>query len=313
MERFYITNMYSLIALNNIEVISRSFKLIEKFISIGLVLDLINNEVIVYNDGYYKLNKSKELMQFEKNIITQLGIDNKNLIFEEIIESSKKIKPNVREKLVQEIIQYNIDKGSIDIVSSLLSLDVNYEVTGINIREYRTSFKVYNTIINHVREINESNAYYCLLWLLLQSGDIIKIFSHEEIEAFEDKFEQFHDKSELVLKLGEEAELQPLLVEWRKFSEAKTAMFKNGFGLGVVSRFPVLERIDTVFIATDIDFSNAKKSVETAILKLADNGHIVKLAKGGDDPVLEVDNVLYELSNDIVRSRQGVRLRRVSG
>ncbi len=314
MERFNITNKYSHIALNDILVVSKSYKLIEKYISIGLVIDLINNGVICEEDGMYALNDEIESTQFEKNIINELHIENKKIAYEELIESSKNIKPSVREKLVSEFINYNMNKGDLDIVKALTNLDLNYEMTGIEIKKYRTSYEVYKATVDSIKNSEESNEYYCLLWLLLQSGDIIKIFNHDEILNTDNKLKEFTGKSHFLCKLEQEADIQPLLLEWKKFVEAKNSMFKKGFGLGVVSRFPALERKESIFISTEKMFSNPQERLKSVVGKLVDNGHMVTVIREGETPLVDVDNVLYELVPDAVKVRfmnvHGVRLRR---
>ncbi len=314
MDKFTLTNKYSYIALNNIEVISKSFKLIETYISIGLVLDLVNNGVIVENEGLYTLNNDEELSQLEKNIVDELKVSEKELTFEELVSNSRNIKPNVREKFVLEIINNSMSKGDIDIIKSLLSLDVNYETSGLEIKEYRTSYEVFKKTIDDIKNSTETNEYYCLLWLLMQSGDITKVFNYNEIEIIWKKFEEFQGKSHLVVKLGEETHIQPLLLEWKQMLEAKNTLFRKGFGLGLVSRFPALERKEAVFIATEKMFANAQESLKTVVGKLVDDGHMVTVVRDGQVPVLDIDNVLYEIVPDAIRvsfvNVHGVRLRR---
>ncbi len=216
-----------------------------------------------------------------------------------------------------EIIRNCIDNGTVDIVNSLLNIDINYETSGIEVKEYRTSYDAYKNTVDSMRGAEASNEFFCLLWLLLQSGDIVKVFPFNEIELIEKNFEEFNNKSNLVLKLSHEANLQPLLEEWKKFLEAKKTFFSKGFGLGVVSRFPALERKESIFITTEKMFSNAQDSLKTVVGKLVDNGHMVTVVREGQVPLVDVDNVLYELIPDAVRVKllnvHGIRLRRYIG
>ncbi len=314
MEKFCITNKYCYIALNNIEVESKSFKIIEKYISVGLLLDLVNNGVIVENNELYKLNNDLELTLFEKELVKVLGLDEKQLTFKELAKNTQNIKQKIREQIVSEVITNNINSGNIDVVNSLLNLDVNYETSGLEIKEYRTSYEVYKETVLSVKDAKESNEYYSFIWLLLQSGDITKIFTYDEIGDIEKRYLEFSNKSNLVVKLAEESNLQPLLVEWKKCLEAKNTVFKKGFGLGLVSRFPILERKEAVFIATEKMFSSSQESLKTVMGKLIDNGHMVTVVREGQAPLIDVDNVLYELVPDAVRVKvlniHGVRLRR---
>ncbi len=82
MERFTLATKYTYIALNNVEVISKSFKVIENYISIGLILDLINNGVIAENGELYTLNKESELTQLEIDLVKELKVEGNALTYE---------------------------------------------------------------------------------------------------------------------------------------------------------------------------------------------------------------------------------------
>ncbi len=315
MERFPITNKYVYIALNNVRVKSKSFKVINKNITDALFLDLINNgSIIIEDDIYFRLNDEIELTEYEKEIIDSIGLDDKSATFEEILSKIEKIAPKKLENLSSVIINENIYGGNISIANALINVDINYEDNGRKVKEYRTRYELFKESCDYVKQILETDAYYSLLWLLTQSGDLSKVFNYDEFEILKIKYIESKNNSDLVVKLAQTANTNGLLVTWKMFLDSKNEVFKKGFGLGVVSRYPAFERKESVFISTEKMFVNANESLKIIVSKLVDNGHMVTIVRGGSTPVIDIDNVQYELVTDAVRMRflniHGIRLRR---
>ena len=97
------------------------------------------------------------------------------------------------------------------------------------------------------------------------------------------------------------------------FLNMKRNIIKTPTGTGINFIFPILDRSQSIFIDTEEMFSKSKERLNDVKRRLEENGHIYTVVRGGDVPLIKIDNIIYEAISEAVRGRipiHGVRLRR---
>ncbi|MEY8354978.1 hypothetical protein AALB39_16680 [Lachnospiraceae bacterium 54-53] len=190
-----------------------------------------------------------------------------------------------------------VEDGLVDVIPSLLALDLNHRVSGTGLKQYRASYSEYHRLLQQIREEirdNEtvSDETVFLLWLLKQSGDLRNVIS-PEAAGRAGEFGPGQNLSGATMGISQVGEK-----EKRGFLSKRTALHKS----------------DSIFIETNKMFVNADERIADAKALLESKGHICEIKKTGQIAVAEIDNILYELIPDAVRVKvlnvHGVRLRR---
>ncbi len=311
---------YICITLNNVQIKSKTMKLISNNICTASLINLILNGYLI-NDGefYYKNEKLNGYNSVEKIIFKKIKINENGKTFNQLLTEVKNLNSDEISVIVNHYINESLISGNIEIINSLIECDLNYETSGIEIQEYRTSYDNFNNLIKKLREAifsddNLSCQNYCLIWLLIQSGDLFKILEYSEKEVIYDKLKINMENLKLIEDLNNISNIDSLLLHWKKFVENKNKFFSKGFALGLNSRFPALERREAIFISTEKMFSSDSERLDCVIGKLTDKGHMCNVISGGRVPIVQIDNVKYELVPDAIRMKliniHGVRLRR---
>lgn len=224
-----------------------------------------------------------------------------------------------RHHFYKSLIDEMVAEQLIEIIPSLLECDLDYQTSGVKIREYRSADLQYQNVVNDVRAelfnedtITDENVTF--VWLLKQSGDISNIFTLEEIHKIDEIITELSKKNHFVESLYHITVKGMIPRTLKTILKHKNAFAKTPFGSGVVSRIPALEKRESIFIQTEKMFSDSWERTEDVIKILESNGHICKVKTVGAVSLVEIDHVLYELVPDAVSvtfiNIHGVRLRR---
>lgn len=288
MEKNYLAKQYALISLNGEEASNKTVvgKMKNRVITAAVFLEDILEEKMALGEWIKKIQKlpQKKCNQIADSIKVEMKA-------EDILEE----------------------------IPSLLECDVNYETLEIRINQYRADYDTYTRTAEYIKaemldggEI--SDEVLCLVWLLKQSGDLGSVFSTEEMHVIKEKYIQLYRENELANNLFETDLKVGGSVWWKNFLAAKKKWARTPMGAGIVSRFPVLERSESVFIATEKWFPNSEERIDDVRKLLTDRGHICELKHEGPVALMEIDHVLYELVPDGMPMKtitiHGVRLRR---
>lgn len=305
-----ITEQYAMISLNGEEKNSRS--VIMKRKQYCMIAGIILEDVLNQAEGTKGHFMNEELQK----IYASLGNDRS---LNALICDAQKIPRKVREDVCFNIIEKMISEGYIVEVPSLLECDINYEMSNIEVKQYKTPNKLYLSTSEYIKaetlegeNIPRDVAF--VLWLLKQSDDLSNIFSKSEIDKVEEQLIKLYKEDTLLHELfGASIEVKGAKAKGM-LDEIRRNTIYTQRGIGLVSKIPFLEKKESIFISTDKYFANAYERLAIVKDKVISKGHECEVKTIGEVPVLEIDNILYELIPDAVKVRylnvHGVRLRR---
>lgn len=211
----------------------------------------------------------------------------------------KAIKKSKRKVVEQQIIASLEKTNSIYKVKSLLGCDLFYD-ENISIKEYVSDSKEFECQLDLIRaEFLEegpiSDEGIIMVWLLRESLCIHDLFSN---------FEQ----NKIAIRMGELSTenllakaLFPIEIHsaWETvvggFLRMKSQFALTDFGKGFNFINPALDRKESIFIDTEAYFPNAKMRMENVLDRVSSQGHTCEVLRGGDVPIVKIDNIKYEL------------------
>ncbi|MCR5754048.1 MAG: hypothetical protein K6G30_04430 [Acetatifactor sp.] len=235
--------------------------------------------------------------------------------FHQRIKELSKLSAKEREKRVDVVVNKLVAEGKLEVISALMDSDLYMEEAGVTSKQYRAEKSVFLATTEYLRaEILEegeiSEEVLCLTWLLKQSDEWNTIFSISEKENAESRILKLCLENSFAKNLFMER-IGVFGADFYGFlSYIRGRMLYTQFGIGLVSRMPVLARREAVFIATDSYFTNAAERTQFVKEKLEKKGHFCEVKQMGKVSLLEIDNAFYELVPDMDHRVFGVRLRR---
>jgi hypothetical protein len=251
------------------------------------------------------------LDKLEKNNIKQT-VHN----FAEPVKAIPKQNKKVLHELEKKMAETLLNDGSINLVPSLLSCDMDYETSGIQITDYRSKEILYNGIIEGLRaEILEDGelSWECLFlfWLMRETGCIHLIFSSLEQNVVKNRMIELSAENKIyqeILALEFHSNLVTLTTQLLK---VKKQIFKNPLLQGFNLTFPFLERRSSIFIDMAVLGSNVKERRQATILYLKERGHQVEEVTRGQETILKIDNgyyCIFPITKMAVTPIQGINL-----
>ncbi|BCK00440.1 hypothetical protein [Anaerocolumna chitinilytica] len=200
-------------------------------------------------------------------------------------------------------------------VNSLLGCDLYYD-KNIQLKVYVSNSKEFDCQLDQLKaEFLEEGPItddsIILVWLLLESLTFFQVFSCSEQDKIFKKMTRLREESELAKRLYP-IELRSL---WGTLSagfllmKSQAAATETGKGLNYI--FPFFERKYSVFIDTESYLPNAETRLKNVLDRIAAQGHVYEVLRGGAVPIVKIDNVKYELLPSAVGKYpvHGVRLR----
>lgn len=206
----------------------------------------------------------------------------------------------------------------IEEIPNLLGCDMLYKTAGLSLKEYRSNINEYSRIVESLKadvleegELGYENIF--MLWLLKESGCIQDVFSKSDLEIIEKKISNLFINNRFSKKLYDIHIYHGLEMAVKGFLRMKKNAIKTPTGTGFNFIFPAIERSQSIFIDTEEMFSNSKERLNDVKRRLEENGHLYTIVRGGDVPLIKIDNIIYEAIPEAIRGRipiHGVRLRR---
>lgn len=203
-------------------------------------------------------------------------------------------------------------------VPSLLGCDMLYKTAGLTLKEYRSDIAEYTKIIEYLKaDVLEegiiSDESIFMLWLLKESGCMQDVFSKSDLELVQDKVNNLVISNKFNKGLYSTKIHHGLEIAVKGFLNMKKNAIKTPTGTGINFVIPILDRSQSIFIDTERWFSNGAERLEDLKNRLDENGHIYDIIRGGNVPLIKIDNIIYEAIPEAVQGRvaiHGVRLRR---
>ncbi|MFT4104946.1 MAG: hypothetical protein QM657_04215 [Lacrimispora sp.] len=323
MNHLSLQERFALIALNGFESSRKTSNahLADRCLLISQLFDFILNEKMILTEtGYHFItsgfpcDKTSEKTAFE---ILKVKEDNRSLAG--WVSAIENLPQKVIGQYAEELIDEMINTSLISEIPSLLECDFTFRSENIKSREYRSSYTQYHAEIESIRaEILGgsviSDAAFYLVWLLKQNGDLIKLFTQNEMVHLLNYIPEISKENQLVHDLFEINIKGDIIRGWKSFLTFKQSSGQTQTGVGVVSKIPIFQKKESIFIETDKMFPNDEERVKDVKNLLESNGHICEVKSVGAVSLMEIDNVLYELVPDAIRNYviniHGVRLRR---
>lgn len=200
-------------------------------------------------------------------------------------------------------------------VNSLLGCDLYYD-KNIQLKVYVSNPKEFDCQLDQLKaEFLEEGPItddsIILMWLLLESLTFFQVFSCSEQDKIIKRMTKLREESKLAKRLYP-IELRSL---WGTLSagfllmKSQAAATETGKGLNFI--FPFFERKFSVFIDTERYLPNAETRLKNVLDRIAAQGHVYEVLRGGAVPIVKIDNVKYELLPGAVGKYpvHGVRLR----
>ncbi|WP_077609217.1 hypothetical protein [Clostridium sp. Marseille-P2415] len=295
-----LSKKFALISLNGVQVTKTPEigPLRERCMVASQFFDFILSEKMVeVNHKYFFIYDAPGTFRENEKLVYDMldGKGTNGLTIAEWVNRLAAIPQDACAGWAKKLIDEMAGEGLFDMIPSLLECDLKRRTAGGKIRQYRSSYGEYHDITGQIgKGASGSDAatdeVIFLIWLLKQSGDLQNIISPEAADK--------------VLEHGLGESLSR--AAWKE----DTSREKRGF----LSKKPVPPQNDSIFIETGKMFADAGERIADVKKFLESNGHICQIKTTGEIPVVEIDNVLYELIPDAVRVRilnvHGVRLRK---
>ncbi len=310
---------YCLISLNaeRVDKNTCSMKIKNKCISAALLFQIF----LEYNQNYVlTIDEIESLPKHAKSVLNLLDRSMKEISLKELLDGIKNLTHQDCDEIADSQKESFIKCGDMEEVSALLECDLNYENSGVRLLEYRSnSLKYFDTISNIREEVfrseNISDEKMFLIWLLNQSLDLVKIFDDSEIGFLNEMIEQMCKEKKIFKMLFENTIINRVDKIEKQFLKEKEKWAKTEIGLGIISRIPILQKSESIFIETQKMFADNLQRIKAVEDRVTEKGHLFEvISSGSKTAIVKIDNSYYELIPDAVRvyftNIHGVRLRR---
>ena len=294
-----------------------SMKIKNKCISAALLFQIF----LEYNQNYVlTIDEIESLPKHAKSVLNLLDRSMKEISLKELLDGIKNLTHQDCDEIADSQKESFIKCGDMEEVSALLECDLNYENSGVRLLEYRSnSLKYFDTISNIREEVfrseNISDEKMFLIWLLNQSLDLVKIFDDSEIGFLNEMIEQMCKEKKIFKMLFENTIINRVDKIEKQFLKEKEKWAKTEIGLGIISRIPILQKSESIFIETQKMFADNLQRIKAVEDRVTEKGHLFEvISSGSKTAIVKIDNSYYELIPDAVRvyftNIHGVRLRR---
>jgi len=265
---------------------------------------LSKSNITLYQEAVLKpiINKSEKLEEDLNWWLTKAS----NL-------SSKNLK--ALEKKITDSLKGN---NYIEEIPSLLGCDLFYKTSGLSLKEYRSNSNYYSRIVEGIKaevleegEISDESAIF--LWLLRESGSMYDIFSKGDMELVHNKMNSLFTRNKFLKELYNIHIHHGVELAVKGFLNMKRNAVKTPEGTGINFIFPMIDRSQSIFIDAEEWLPNSKERLEDVKKRLEESGHSYTIVRGGDVPLIKIDNILYEAIPEAIGGRipiHGIRLRR---
>lgn len=232
-----------------------------------------------------------------------------------VVRTRKKDKRRVEETVAQELMEAEL----LSRIPALIACDLFFSSSDLEVTEYRAQNEQYHAEIEYIRAETldakmPSEEVIALLWLFKQSGGLTHIFSGREYEQLQGVLNRIYREDPFGRELFALTLGDGIFRKWNSILSFKKDLIKSQFGIGFVSRIPFLQRSEAIFIESEKMFANAWERLTHVVEILEAKGHVCAVKSEGAVPLVEIDNVLYELIPDAIAMKylsiHGVRLRR---
>lgn len=265
---------------------------------------LSNPDITLYQEAVLEplFNKSEKLEEDLNWWLTKAS----NLSSKNLKELEKKITDSLK------------GHHYIEEIPSLLGCDLFYKTSGLSLKEYRSNLNYYSRIAEGIKaevleegDISDESAI--LLWLLRESGSMYDVFSKGDIEIVHNKMNSLFVRNKFLKDLYNIHIHHGVELAVKGFLNMKRNAGKTPEGTGVNFIFPMIDRSQSIFIDAEEWLPNSKERLEDVKKRLEESGHSYTIMRGGDVPLIKIDNVLYEAIPEAIGGRipiHGIRLRR---
>ncbi|WP_222864760.1 hypothetical protein, partial [Serratia marcescens] len=134
-----------------------------------------------------------------------------------------------------------------------------------------------------------SDEVISLIWLIKQSGDLLNIFSSEEVGKIQEVITKLYVENSFVNSLFSTNIKGDISRGWKAFLFHKNGLAKTQLGNGFISKIPALEKSESIFIQTEKMFANSKERIADVKKILESNGHICQVRSTGEISLMEID------------------------
>lgn len=208
------------------------------------------------------------------------------------------------------------ERGLLEEIPHLLGCDLYFHSSGVSIKEYRSNLEEYARITEYLRadvleDGRAAEQSVCLLWLLRESGCMHDLFSRNELDQVTVKMVSLMQSDPLAKVLYPIRIRRGLEAAAKQFLQFKKHAVATQTGSGVNFLFPILERSQAVFIDTEAMLSGPETRLKDVLARLESKGHRVQVLRTGQNPLLKIDNLVYEAIPHAIYGRvpiHGVRL-----
>lgn len=245
---------------------------------------------------------AKQISEFHsgKFLAEEIVREEKPYLLGEWLREIKKIKTDKVVAMNRAFIREAKKSGKIEEVTGLLEYDLYYEDQAFDFREFRVEKILYQkTLYSFKKDWLESktpnNRSITLFWLLEQNGLLSRIFNKEEQMCCEEQKVRAYTRSGFAKLLWQNKLLSSIVQTAKEAMSVKNGFFRTAIGVGLAYCFPVLAKREAVFIGGENWISTSENAADEVIQKLKKRGHLCLLRRKGKVPLIEIDNVMYEM------------------
>lgn len=310
---------YCLISLNaeRINENTLTMRIKNKCIASAILL-----QFFLENNQNYVLKRDiiKNIPEKLKFIHYILDGSSEEITLNELLDELKKLDSENYNKIANVQKENFIKSENLEMISALLECDLNYENSGVQLYEYRSNSREYTDMISNIRKAvfnseKISDEKMILIWLLNESQDLLKIFDDSEIGFLNEIIEQMCKEKKIFDIFFKNTIFNRVDKFENNFLKEKEKWAKTEIGLGVVSRIPILQKSESIFIETQKMFTDNLQRIKAVEERVREKGHLFEIiSSGSKTAIVKIDNSYYELIPDAVRvyftNIHGVRLKR---
>lgn len=310
---------YCLISLNaeRINENTLTMRIKNKCIASAILL-----QFFLENNQNYVLKRDiiKNIPEKLKFIHYILDGSSEEITLNELLDELKKLDSENYNKIANVQKENFIKSENLEMISALLECDLNYENSSVQLYEYRSNSREYTDMISNIRKAvfnseKISDEKMILIWLLNESQDLLKIFDDSEIGFLNEIIEQMCKEKKIFDILFKNTIFNRVDKFENNFLKEKEKWAKTEIGLGVVSRIPILQKSESIFIETQKMFTDNLQRIKAVEERVREKGHLFEIiSSGSKTAIVKIDNSYYELIPDAVRvyftNIHGVRLKR---
>lgn len=217
----------------------------------------------------------------------------------DLLTQVTKFSNNQLQQIETVVSKHLINKHLIRVKNSLLSCDLEFETAGIIVQEYVVNESIYQGYVEEFRaellegfELDKDSM--ALLWLCKESGSLSEVFSENELLEITNVYDEWYEKDDFANELYEVVIHRTSENIAQKFLKWKKEEIATAFGSGLNFIFPMIERSQAVFIASESYFSGNDQLLKVIKAKLDEFDIYYTVKKVDDVHLLKIDGIYYE-------------------